>query len=75
MNDELLTDNEAQGYLKVSRSTLSRWEREGKLKVYRVGRQRRYRRKDIDALIVPSQAQQKAATEALAGLPKERRKL
>ena len=54
MNDELLTDNEAQGYLKVSRSTLSRWEREGKLKVYRVGRQRRYRRKDIDALIVPS---------------------
>ena len=54
MNNELLTENEVQGYLKVSRSTLYRWEREGKLKVYRVGRQRRYRCEDIDALIVPS---------------------
>ncbi len=52
MNNELLTDEEAQAYLKVSRSTLFRWEKEGKLKVYRVGKLRRYRREDLDALIV-----------------------
>lgn len=66
MNDELLTDNEAQEYLRVSRSTLYRWGQEGKLKVYKVGRQRRYRREDLEALIVPEPTAAEAATEALA---------
>jgi excisionase family DNA binding protein len=48
-----LTEKEAQDYLKVSRSTLYRWQQDGRLTVYRFGRQRRYRRADLDALAEP----------------------
>ena len=48
-----LSEKEAQEYLGVSRSTLYRWQKEGKLKVYKLGRQRRYRQKDLDALLEP----------------------
>ncbi len=48
-----LSEKEAQEYLGVSRSTLYRWQKEGKLKVYKLGRQRRYRQEDLDALLEP----------------------
>jgi len=46
-----LSEKEAQEYLGVSRSTLYRWQKEGKLKVYKLGRQRRYQQEDLDALL------------------------
>ncbi len=48
-----LSEKEAQEYLGVSRSTLYRWQKDGKLKVYKLGRQRRYRQGDLDALVEP----------------------
>ena len=48
-----LSEKETQEYLGVSRSTLYRWQKEGKLKVYKLGRQRRYRQEDLDALLEP----------------------
>lgn len=50
MNPEWLTQEEAEAYLGVSRTTLWRWQREGRLTVYKLGRQRRYRREDLAAL-------------------------
>jgi len=48
-----LTEKQAQAYLGVSRATLYRWQRAGRLTVYKVGRQRRYKRADLDGLAVP----------------------
>ncbi|MGC9200999.1 MAG: helix-turn-helix domain-containing protein, partial [Candidatus Aenigmatarchaeota archaeon] len=39
---KLLRISEASKVLGVSTSTLRRWEREGKIKPYRVGKERRY---------------------------------
>lgn len=50
---EWLTQQEAEEYLSVSRTTLWRWQKEGKLTVYKFGRQRRYKREDLDALAEP----------------------
>ena len=63
MNEKLLSDKEAQEYLGVSRSTLYRWQKEGKLRVYKVGILRRYRRQDLDALIKPTETQGVATAE------------
>ncbi|MGC8853277.1 MAG: IS607 family transposase, partial [Hydrogenobacter sp.] len=40
--NKLLRISEASKVLGVSTSTLRRWEREGKIKPYRVGKERRY---------------------------------
>ena len=45
-----LTEKQAQAYLGVSRATLYRWQRAGRLTVYKLGRQRRYKREDLDRL-------------------------
>jgi excisionase family DNA binding protein len=50
---EWLTQQEAEEYLSVSRTTLWRWQKQGKLTVYKFGRQRRYKREDLDALAEP----------------------
>ena len=46
-----LSEKETQEYLGVSRSTLYRWQKGGKLKVHTLGRQRRYLQEHLDALL------------------------
>ena len=53
MSPEWLTEEQAQEYLQVSRTTLYRWQREGRLTVYKFGKLRRYKREDLDALAEP----------------------
>ena len=47
---EWLTVGEAAHYLRVSKRTIYRWTRDGKLPAYLIGnhRNRRYRRNDLD---------------------------
>ena len=47
---EWLTVGEAARYLRVSKRTIYRWTRDGKLPAYLIGnhRNRRYRRDDLD---------------------------
>lgn len=50
--DDLLTIAEAAAILRVSYSTLHRWERAGQIRVERTPtRQRRYRRAEIEAAL------------------------
>lgn len=52
--DDLLTIAEAAAVLRVSYSTLYRWEADGRIEVERTPtRQRRYRRAAIDAALQP----------------------
>lgn len=51
MATEWLTEAQAQEYLQVSRATLYRWQCDGRLPVYKLGRLRRYKREDLDALV------------------------
>lgn len=52
MRDKLLTLKEAGRLLNVSKSTLQRWDRTGKLHAVRTeGNHRRYRQSDIDRII------------------------
>lgn len=51
---EWLTMSEASSYLKVTRATLYRWAREGRLRLYKLGaRATRVRRSDLDRMAVP----------------------
>ena len=53
MDNELLTQQEAAEYLRVSLKTLRRLVREGRLSEVRLGpRLPRYRVRDLDALVV-----------------------
>ncbi|MFC2059812.1 helix-turn-helix domain-containing protein [Chloroflexota bacterium] len=47
---EWLTVGEAASYLRVSKRTIYRWTRDGKIPAYLIGnhRNRRYRRDDLD---------------------------
>jgi len=45
-----MTEEEAKAFLKVSGGTLYRWQLQGSLPVYKLGRQRRYRIEDLEAL-------------------------
>lgn len=47
---ELLTTSEVIGILKVSRPTLSRWQKSGYLVPIKTGGRCRYRQSDIDAI-------------------------
>lgn len=55
MTPDWLTEEQAQEYLQVSRSTLYRWQQQGSLTVYKFGgsKLRRYKRADLDALAEP----------------------
>lgn len=54
MSPEWLTEEQAQEYLQVSRSTLYRWQQQGRLTVYKFGdKLRRYKREDLDRLGEP----------------------
>ena len=61
---ELMTIDEAARYLKVCRKTLYRWLKAGKLKAYRVGRQWRLRRADLDQWLEENRAGEQPSTEA-----------
>ncbi len=49
-NEDWLTAKEVMAWLKVSKTTLWRWEKVG-LKAYRVGRVKRYRKPDVEAFL------------------------
>lgn len=57
MADEWLTVEEAMAYLKVSRSTLYRYTSEERLPFYQLAGTggRRFKRSDLDALLLPGQ--------------------
>ena len=46
-----LTQDEAEDYLGVSRTTLYRWRKDGRLKAYRAGNVVRYKQEDLDAAL------------------------
>ena len=48
--DEVLTVQEVATYLKVSRSTVWRWCKNGKLPAFRIGREWRIHREALDKL-------------------------
>ena len=50
---EWLTTKEVCEELKVSESTVYRWVSEGKLRGYKIGGLRRFKREDVDDLAVP----------------------
>ena len=51
-DDQLMLFREVMDYLKVSRSTLERFIRAGKIRAYHVGATRRFYKSDVDTLIV-----------------------
>ena len=54
MQSDWLTVQEAVGYLKVARSTLYRWAREGRVTLYRLGEQTvRVHKKELDTIAQP----------------------
>ena len=60
---EWMTVAEAMAYLRVSRATLYRLSADGRLPYYTVGsaRDRRFRRRDLDAALLPGSPEQKLA--------------
>jgi excisionase family DNA binding protein len=58
-----MTIAEAMAYLRVSRATLYRLMREGRLPFYTVGtsQDRRLKRSDLDAALLPGEAGKRAA--------------
>lgn len=57
-----MTRDEAANYLKVSKKTIDRWIRAGKLPAAKHGRIVRLRSEDIDAFMLRSQASQNEET-------------
>jgi len=51
-----LTVAEAADYLRVSRDTIYRWAREGRLTLYKLGKLTRLKRSELDKLIAPKGA-------------------
>lgn len=50
-DNEWLTDSEAAKYLRVSRDTIYRWAKQGKLTLYKIaGTATRVRKRDLDGL-------------------------
>lgn len=46
-----MSTKEVMAYLRVSEATVYRWVQEGRLAAYRAGRVRRYKRKDVEAVL------------------------
>lgn len=63
LHSDLLTTAEVADLLRVSRASVSRWAKDGVLRPIRVGGVVRFRRDDVDALLVPDAAMPKAAGE------------
>lgn len=51
MADELLTTAEVADLLRVTRQTLTRWRKDGKLPAVKIGRLVRFKRSDVEALL------------------------
>jgi len=51
LDHEILTPEEAAAYLKVSRYTVLRWCRQGRLPAFQIGRGWRVRKERLDQLI------------------------
>ena len=49
--EEFLTVKEVAEWLRLTPRTIYSWVKQGRLKVYHVGEQLRFRREDIDALL------------------------
>ena len=49
--EELLTSKEVMEILRISKSTLLRYEKVGKIPFIRIGRMKRYKKKDIQKII------------------------
>ncbi len=66
--DEWLTLDEAAGYLKVSKPTVYRYCSEGALPFYKLAGtgQRRFRRRDLDALMEPGVPGEAPESKAVA---------
>jgi excisionase family DNA binding protein len=48
--DEILTVREVAEYLKLSRTTIWRWVKEGKLQAFKLGRSWRVRRSELERI-------------------------
>ena len=48
--DEILTVREVAKYLKLSRTTVWRWVKEGKLRAFKLGRSWRVRRSELERI-------------------------
>lgn len=48
---ELMTGKEVRAFLRISRRTLTYWVASKKLSSVKVGRMRRYRRSDVEAML------------------------
>jgi excisionase family DNA binding protein len=48
-----LTVSEACSYLRVTRATLYRWARDGKVRLFKISRGTRVRRSDVESLLEP----------------------
>lgn len=69
INTDWLTVSEACSYLKVTRATLYRWAREGKLRLHKLGpRSTRIRRSELDTM---SQAEAPRESDGWARLSEE----
>ena len=55
-DDELLTVTEAMSFLKVSRTSLFRWQKNGYLEPIKTGGRCRYRKSDIEAILSQGRA-------------------
>jgi excisionase family DNA binding protein len=51
MNDELLTFEEARGYLKIHKATLYKWIREKKIPASKIGRMWRFKKLKLEKWI------------------------
>lgn len=60
MTERLLTMNEAAAYLRVSRDTVSRWVRDGKLKGSKLGSQWRFSSDDVRQFLEENKTGQKS---------------
>jgi excisionase family DNA binding protein len=63
VESQWLTVREAVSYLKVARSTLYRWAREGRVRFYRLGEQTvRVNKNELDSLAQPASTHQPPRT-------------
>jgi len=51
MEEELLTVKEVAEWLRLTPRTIYSWVKQGRLKVYRIGKQLRFRREEINAFL------------------------
>ena len=67
IESDWLTIAEASDYLKVTRATLYRWAREGRVRLYKLGaRATRVRRSDLDQMAQPKDFPEGAAWTRLS---------